>query len=124
MTARSTLLLIVPTKRVEMWTEPLAQMAPDLIVKVHGRDDYDPKDVDYALSFRPPPGLLATFPKLRAVFSLGAGVESFLNDPDYPRAVPLTRFVDPVLSSDMAQYAVMHALIHHRGQRAFDALQQ
>jgi glyoxylate/hydroxypyruvate reductase A len=124
MTARSTLLLIVPTKRVDMWTIPLAQMAPDLIVKVHGQDEYDPATIDYALSFRPPPGLLATLPNLRVVFSLGAGVESFLNDPDYPRHVPLTRFVDHTLSRDMAQYSVLHVLMHYRQQRHFDALQQ
>jgi glyoxylate/hydroxypyruvate reductase len=126
MTARSTLLLLVPTatRRVDMWTVPLAQMAPDLIVKVHGTDQYDPKSIDYALSFRPPPGLLATFPNLRVVFSLGAGVESFLNDPAYPRNVPLTRFVDHTLSRDMAQYCVMHTLIHYRRQRYFDVLQQ
>jgi glyoxylate/hydroxypyruvate reductase A len=124
MTARSTLLLIVPTKRVDMWTEPLAQMAPELIVKVHGQDEYDPNSIDYALSFRPPPGLLATFPNLRVVFSLGAGIESFLADPAYPRAVPLTRFVDHTLSRDMAHYCVMHTLIHYRRQRYFDTLQK
>ena len=124
MTARSTLLLIVPSKFIEMWTGPLAEMAPDLIVKVQGRDEYDAAGIDYVLTFRPPPGLLATFPKLKAVFSLGAGVESLIADPDYPRRVPLTRFVDHTLSSDMAQYCVMHTLIHHRRQRDFDALQQ
>jgi glyoxylate/hydroxypyruvate reductase A len=124
MTARSTLLLIVPTRRVDVWTVPLAQMAPDLTVKVHGQDQYDPKSIDYALSFRPPPGLLATFPNLRVVFSLGAGIESFLADPDYPRAVPLTRFVDHGLSRDMAHYCVMHTLIHYRRHPYFETLQQ
>jgi len=127
MTARSTLLLIVPAnnnKHIEMWTAPLAEMAPDLIVKVHGRDDYDPKSIDYALTFRPPAGLLATFPNLRVVFSLGAGVEAIIADQDYPRHVPLTRFVDHTLSRDMAQYCVMQTLIHYRRQRAFDALQR
>lgn len=127
MTARSTLLLIVPAnnnKHITMWTEPLAQMAPDLIVKVHGQDEYDPASIDYALTFRPPPGLLATFPNLRVVFSLGAGVEAFLNDPDYPRHVPLTRFVDHTLSRDMTHYSVLHVLMHYRRQRHFDALQR
>jgi glyoxylate/hydroxypyruvate reductase len=38
--------------------------------------------------------LLKTLPKLKAVFSLGAGVDGFLGDPEYPRAVPLVRFAD------------------------------
>jgi glyoxylate/hydroxypyruvate reductase A len=124
MTVRSTLLLIVPVQWAAMWTVPLAEMAPNLIVKVHGQDDYDPNTIDYALGFRPPLGLLATFPNLRVVFSLGAGIESFLNDPAYPRAVPLTRFVNHGLSRDMAHYSVLHVLMHYRRQRDFDALQK
>jgi glyoxylate/hydroxypyruvate reductase A len=99
-------------------------MAPYLIVKVHGRDEYDPAAVDYALGFRPDPGFLKTLPNLKAVFSLGAGVDGFLNDPEYPKHVPLVRFVDHTLSREMAQYCVMHALIHHRQQRMFDAFQR
>ena len=30
--------------------------------------------------------------------------------------LPLTRFVDPTLMHEMAQYVVMHVLIAHRGQ--------
>jgi glyoxylate/hydroxypyruvate reductase A len=124
MTARSTLLLVVPVTWAGLWTAPLADMAPDLIVKVHGRDEYDPAAVDYALGFRPEPGFLKTLPNLKIVFSLGAGVDGFLNDPDYPKHVPLVRFVDHTLSREMAQYCVMHALIHHRQQRMFDAFQR
>ena len=35
--------------------------------------------------------------------------------------MPLVRFVDHTLTREMAQYVVMHALIHHRSQRYFDA---
>jgi glyoxylate/hydroxypyruvate reductase A len=124
MTARSTLLLAVPVSWAGLWTTPLADMAPDLNVVVHGRDPYDPKTIDYALGFRPEPGLLGSLPNLRAVFSLGAGVDGFLADPNYPKNVPLVRFVDHQLSREMAQYCVMHALIHHRQQRLFDGFQR
>ncbi|HEY5338941.1 MAG TPA: glyoxylate/hydroxypyruvate reductase A, partial [Rhizomicrobium sp.] len=124
MTARSTLLLVVPVTWAALWTTPLAEAAPDLIVKVHGKDEYDPASVDYALGFRPEPGLLKTFPNLKVVFSLGAGVDGFLIDKEYPRAVPLVRFVDHQLSREMAQYCVMHTLIHHRQQRLFDSYQR
>jgi glyoxylate/hydroxypyruvate reductase A len=94
MTARATLLLVVPVSWAGLWTGPIAELAPDLIVKVHDRDEYDPASIDYALSFRPPPGLLKTLPNLKVVFSLGAGVDGFMADGEYPRAVPLMRFVD------------------------------
>lgn len=124
MTARSTLLLAVPVTWAGLWTTPLAEMAPDLDVVVHGRDAYDPKSIDYALGFRPEPGLLGSLPNLKVVFSLGAGVDGFLIDPNYPKNVPLVRFVDHQLSREMAQYCVMHTLIHHRQQRLFDQLQR
>ncbi|MBN9554882.1 MAG: glyoxylate/hydroxypyruvate reductase A [Alphaproteobacteria bacterium] len=89
---------------------------------LHGREDYRPEDIAYFSGFRPPPGFLKTLPRLKAMFSLGAGVDGFLRDPDLPR-LPLTRFVDPTLMHEMAQYVVMHILIAHRGQRAFDRAQ-
>ncbi|HWA29784.1 MAG TPA: glyoxylate/hydroxypyruvate reductase A [Rhizomicrobium sp.] len=124
MTARSTLLLAVPVSWAGLWTGPLAELAPDLNVVAQGRDAYDPKAIDYALGFRPEPGLLGSLPNLKAVFSLGAGVDGFLSDPSYPKSVPLVRFVDHQLSRDMAQYCVMHALIRHRQQRFFDQCQR
>ncbi|HEY7977605.1 MAG TPA: glyoxylate/hydroxypyruvate reductase A [Rhizomicrobium sp.] len=124
MTARSKLLLAVPVTWAGLWTTPLAELASDLDVVVQGRDEYDPKTIDYALGFRPEPGMLATLSSLKVVFSLGAGVDGFLIDPNYPKHVPLVRFVDHQLSREMAQYCVMHTLIHHRQQRMFDQFQR
>jgi glyoxylate/hydroxypyruvate reductase len=120
----TTLLLSVPVNWAPLWTTPLGEIAPDLHVLVQNREPFDPASVDYVLSFRPPPGFLKTLPKLKAVFSVGAGVDGFLADPDYPRQVPLVRFVDRSLSREMAQYVVMHTLIFHRQQRVFDELQK
>ena len=50
------------------------------------RDDYKPEEIDYFVGFRPPPGFLKTLPNLKAVFSLGAGVDGFLSDPEFPAA--------------------------------------
>lgn len=89
-----------------------------------GRDSYQPEEIAYFAGFRPPPGFLKTLPRLKAIFSLGAGVDGFLRDPEFPRHLPLVRFVDPTLMHEMAQYVVMHVLIAHRGQRFFDATQR
>ena len=59
------------------------------------RDAFAPQDIRYVAGFRPPPGFLKTLPNLKAVFSLGAGVDGFLRDPEFPRHLPLVRFVDP-----------------------------
>lgn len=119
-----TLLVVLPSAVAKLWTGPLREYAPTLKLVVHGSDSYTPQTIDYALGFRPPPGLFKTLPNLKAVFSLGAGVDGFFADPEFPKHVPLVRFVDHSLASDMAHYVVLHTLIHHRQQRLFDAAQK
>ena len=121
MTKRPNLLMMVPVSWAGLWATPLAAGAINPIV--HGRDAYARENIDYVLSFRPPPGLLKSLPNLKAAFSLGAGVDGFLADGDYPKQVPLVRFVDDTLSREMAQFVIMHVLIHHRCQRLFDDAQ-
>ena len=116
-----TVLLLVPPGWGGMWQKPLA--VGGLTVYDHTADTYDPADIAYAVSFRPPPGLLASLPNLKAVFSLGAGVDGFLRDPDFPRHIPLIRFVDETLSTEMAQFAVLHVLMQHRTVAYFAAAQ-
>lgn len=118
-----TLLLDVPPGWAGRWAEPLRTLLPDATVLVNGVDDYAAARIDYAATFRPRPGLLKTLTNVKVVFSLGAGVDGIVADPDYPRHIPLVRFVDHTLARDLAQYVVMHVLIHHRGQRAFGAAQ-
>jgi len=115
---RPNLLIIAPGKWSSRLVEHAKSGAANVIV--HGQDNYRPESIDYVLSFRPPPGLLKSLPNLKAVFSLGAGVDGFLLGGDYPQSIPLVRFVDASLSAEMTQFVLMHVLIHHRCQRLFD----
>jgi glyoxylate/hydroxypyruvate reductase A len=117
-----TVLVLVPVYRAGEWSDAMA--AAGINAVVHGRDVYAPEAIDYVLSFRPPPGLLKSLPNLKVVFSLGAGVDGFLADPEFPKHVPLVRFVDNSLSTEMAQYVLLHVLIVHRSQRELDAAQR
>ncbi|HKD20907.1 MAG TPA: glyoxylate/hydroxypyruvate reductase A, partial [Rhizomicrobium sp.] len=120
----TTLLAVVPPFIAKLWTEPLTTHAPWLKVIIHGQDEYAPENVDYALGFRPPPGLFKTLPKVKAIFSLGAGVDGFLADPEFPKQIPLVRFVDHTMSREMTHYVVLQTLLFHRTQRLLDAAQK
>jgi glyoxylate/hydroxypyruvate reductase A len=120
----TTILVNLPLAWAHVWTTPLAELAPSFKLFVHERDAYAPESIDYVLSFRPPAGLLKSLPNLKVAFSLGAGVDGFLSDKEYPRHIPLVRLVDHGLSRDMTHYIVMHTLIFHRSQRAYDAHQR
>jgi len=74
--------------------------------------------IRYALSWRHAPGALARLPNLRAIFSLGAGVDHLFADPLLPDA-PIVRVVDPDLRDRMSEWVVMHALMHLRQQKRY-----
>jgi glyoxylate/hydroxypyruvate reductase A len=79
----------------------------------------DPSGVRYGVSWRHRPGAFADLPNLRAIFSLGAGVDHVLVDPRLP-GVPVVRVVDPELTARMSEWVVMQVLLHHRQFRRYD----
>jgi glyoxylate/hydroxypyruvate reductase A len=82
------------------------------------------EDIEYALVWKPPPGELTKLPKLKAIFSLGAGVDHIFKTGDLPEGVPVVRVVDPNLTMRMSEYVVLHVLWHHRRQRIYDHFQK
>jgi glyoxylate/hydroxypyruvate reductase A len=73
----------------------------------------DPAAIDLALVWQPPPGELARYPNLRAILSLGAGIDGLLAQQGLPD-VPIARMVDPSLTRTMTEYVVLATLRHHR----------
>ncbi len=104
------------------WVDELARRLPDLAVRVWPEPG-DPADIDMALVWKPPPGLLAGLPNLKLVLSLGAGVEPLLLDPTLP-AVPLVRMVSEGLTADMAGYVALQVLRWHRRLDDYTAQQE
>jgi glyoxylate/hydroxypyruvate reductase A len=60
---------------------------------------------------------------LRAIFSIGAGVDHVLNDPGLPD-VPVVRVIDPNLTQHMVEYVVWRVMDHHRNGALYRAQQQ
>ena len=116
-----TLLIIAPDERPDWWRREFERVAPDLDVRCWP-DIGDPADIDYALAWKPPAGELAKLPNLKAILSMGAGADHLFVDPTLP-AVPVTRVVDPYLTSGMSEYVLLHVLRYHRNQPAL-AIQQ
>lgn len=101
------------------WLKALRRHLPEADVFVWGRDDLDPASIDYALVWKPEPGLLTRFTNLKGIFNLGAGVDALLQDQTLPRHVPLVRLVDPLLSSGMVEFAVHWILHFHRDMHVY-----
>lgn len=112
----TTLLFVSAADNAEAWRGELARRLPDLDFRVWP-DVGDAADIDCALVWKPPPGVLAGLPNLKVILSLGAGVEPLLADRTLPD-VPLVRMVAEGLTEDMAAYVVLQVL---RWQRKLDA---
>lgn len=107
------LVIIRKTAPAEAWLEALARLAPDL--RVHVWPDTGPVgEVEYVLSWAADPGVIAGFPKLKGIFSLGAGINHILSDATVPRHLPVVRMIDDTLTRRMVQYVVLAVLVHHR----------
>lgn len=99
---------------------PLMQAAlPDHTIRVDSEELDDPAQVHFALVWHPPAGLLASLPKLEAIFSMGAGVDHILRDPELPADVPIVRLADAGLRQGMVEYVTLAVLRHHRALRGY-----
>ena len=117
-----TLLVAVTGWEVEPWIERFRRVLPDRPVVALG-EPFDPAAVRFAATWKHPPSSLAVLPNLRAIFSLGAGVDHLMDDPHLPD-VPVVRAVDPDLTNRMSEYVVLHCLQHLRQQRRYDVQQR
>jgi glyoxylate/hydroxypyruvate reductase A len=91
---------------------------PELDVR-YWPDAGDVDEVDYGFAWRTPRGFWQPFPHLKAIFSLGAGVDHLIPDPDLP-AAPLVRMIDPALVEGMTEFVLMRVLHHHRGMHLYE----
>jgi glyoxylate/hydroxypyruvate reductase A len=82
----------------------------------------EPAAVGYVLAWNPLAGIFAGLSNLRAIFSLGAGVDHLVFRDDLP-AVPIVRVVSADLTRRMTEWVTLQVLMHHRRQRTYDAQQ-
>ncbi|MDF1720591.1 MAG: glyoxylate/hydroxypyruvate reductase A [Minwuia sp.] len=119
----TTLLFYSKSDRTEWWREMMAEHLPGVEFRVWP-DVGDRAEIDYALVWKPEPGLLASLPNLKAILSLGAGVDHIFADPDLPQGVPISRVVNDNMALRMREWVLLHVLSHHRRQREYNQLQR
>jgi glyoxylate/hydroxypyruvate reductase len=114
-------LLVIGTLRAEVFAAAARDQGSGLDIRIWpeaGRSE----DIQYALAWWPPPGVLKTFPNLELIVSVGAGVDHLMQDPELPD-VPIVRYVDPDLTGRMVGYIALHVLFHQRRMCEFLELQ-
>lgn len=104
---------LLTVSRDPRWIEEFQRLMPELALRRFPALG-DRAEIDYAFAWAPEPGLLGSLPNLKVIFSLAAGVDHILRDPELPVGVPIIRMSDPYQSAMMAEYAVMAVLYRHR----------
>jgi glyoxylate/hydroxypyruvate reductase A len=115
--------IVVSGWDAEAWAQRFRALAPSRPIRIWPNQIERADEIAYACAWRAPPGALAGFANLKAIFSLGAGVDHLLGDPTVP-AVPIVRIVDPDLTARMVEYVVLHVLLIHRRQRLYETQQR
>lgn len=104
----------VDPERRAWWKETMSALAPEFKFVLWDEDEFEKGKVEYAIVWAPPHGMLASLPKLKCVFSVGAGVSHITEDPTFPKDIPIVRTTGPALRQRMCEYVALHVLRIHR----------
>ena len=83
-----------------------------------------PEEIDYALVWQPEPRALAGFPRLKLIFSAGAGLDHLIGENIVPPGIPVIRMVEDVLTAGMTEYVLYNVLRFHRFMPQYEANQR
>src|SRR5579871_3771359 len=114
-------LAIEPRDEALAWLRPIraAVKAARVPIRVELLEDVAPDAVNYAVAWGTVAGL-ANCTNLKAIVSLGAGIDHILADTELAH-LPVIRMIDPGLTQGMSEFAMMAALWHHRRMPEFMA---
>jgi glyoxylate/hydroxypyruvate reductase A len=121
--SHNAILVAIDGTQAADWIPLLRERVKGRALRIWPDEMGDTADIAYAFVWRPPQGLLASLPNLKAIVNIGAGVDALLTDPSLPW-VPIARAAHPDLTKRVVGYVVMHVLMHHNRARLYDAQQR
>lgn len=110
--ARCSIVYKSESVRGQRWQEMFARELPNIDFYLWPETG-DPAAVHYLISWEPPENYGTLFPNLKAVFSVGAGVDQF-DLSQVPPSVKLVRMLDPDITLAVVEYICFATLALHR----------
>jgi glyoxylate/hydroxypyruvate reductase A len=83
-----------------------------------------PQAIDYALLWKPPPRLLRDLGSVKAIFNLGAGIDTLAASEGLPAGVPVVRIEDAGMGEQMSEYVIHTVLRQYRELDAYAEAQR
>ena len=105
--------IVSPGRDPQVWIDALRVHSPEIDLQIYPAIEH-PESVEMALLWQHPPGYLSSFPNLKLISSLGAGVDHILSDSAIPTDLPIVRIVDEKLTWSMTNYVIMGVFNYHR----------
>jgi glyoxylate/hydroxypyruvate reductase A len=102
------------------WKKELEKNLPDTLVEIFP-DITDKQQVEFILCWKPMPGLLAEFPEVKVIQSVGASADHILNTQRLKPEVIISRIVDQNLSIDMFEYLLAIILVKLKNMEQYAA---
>lgn len=114
------IVIVYGSEKAQAWRDALASELREAQI-----DFWRPGSApaDYAIGWNPPPEFFVDQPRLRAFFSIGAGVEHVLGNPNLPADLPVVRVEDAGMGEQMADYC-RYEVLHWMQRRDEYAAQQ
>jgi glyoxylate/hydroxypyruvate reductase A len=108
-----TISIICTNKDPKPWVTALRELDPTLDVQIWPNESRK-ADIEFALCWNHPEGVLRDYPNLRCICSMGAGIDHLLNDEFFPKDLPVIRIVDPLLAQSMYEYICTAVMYYFR----------
>lgn len=107
----------------DQWREALAKRIPDLDFRVWP-DVGNKEDIEFALVWKVPAGAYDGMTNLKAICSLGQGVDHIFAEPNLPEGAQILRIVDPWMAQAMAEWVLLQVLRFHRQGMEYEQFQR
>lgn len=103
------LLFITPKRNMLSWKKAIKKADSNIDVEIWP-EVQDKERVQFVVCWNHPKHVLDQYPNLKAVSSLGAGVDHLLSDESLPESVEICRVVSPSLVQQMKEYVLSAVL--------------
>lgn len=94
------------------WQRLFAKLAPEVDFRVWP-DAGNLDEIEYLIAWQVPPDFIAALPRLKVLFSSGAGVDH-IDTAAIPSHISIVRMVEPGIINGMLEYVSMSVLALHR----------
>lgn len=90
-----------------------SRIADRIEIVDHRRNGSD-ADINLAIAWHPPADAFERYPNLKAVCSIGAGVDNIVACPSLRADIDVVRIVDPLQAQAMSGFVLWHVISHQR----------